>query len=197
MFGTRYGQASVTVGELIANQARLLQRLGVNVRSRNLGTPGSPIEPGAEPALWERPGTSPTLQRLVLDLHGGGASVPRARICIEAEFVFERTGGAIGPSRMRLAHRAAGGGLVKLTRYVCTKADSSDGGYGRVESRAGPDLSMLPLDFCVAGTTAQHARTAQFLVLHLVAHERMAAEATALFAEVYKPCVDALPRSQG
>jgi hypothetical protein len=124
----------------------------------------------------------------VLDLHGGAAAVPRAVICVEAEFVFERTGGAIGPSRMRLVHRAASGGLVKLTRYVCTKADvSSEGGYGRVDSRAGPDLALLPLDLCVAGASPQHARTAQFLVLHHAAHDRMATDSAAVFAEVYKP----------
>lgn len=169
-------------------QLRHLQRLGVNVRTGNLGLPGSVTEPGSSPALWTTPGSSPTLQRLTLDLHGRAASAPPARIVIETEFVFDRTGGMIGPERMRLVHRAASGGLVKLTRYVCSKAEGVDSrSYGRVDSRGGAELSYLPIDYCVLGSTEQHARTAQFLVLHHYAHSRMHSESAEVFGEVYQP----------
>ena len=171
-----------------SRQVRLLRSLGVNVRTGNLGTPGTAPEPGASLVLWERAGVSPTLQQLTLDIHGGGASVPRARICVETEFVFDRTGGSIGPHRMRLVHRAASGGLVKLTRYICTKADDSSAfSYGSVDSLAGPHLSLLPVELCALGNTEQHARTVQYLLLHHFAHDRMSREPAAVFAEVFEP----------
>ena len=189
LFGTRFGQASVSIGELVSGQVRLLLGLGINVRLGHLGTPGSPGEPGGDLARWERRGESATLQRLVLDLHGGAPAAP-ARITIESEFVFDRTGGPLGPRRMRLVHRAAAGGLVKLTRYVCSKEGSDTAtSYGRVDTRAGAGLSLLPIDFCVLGSSAQHARTAQFLLMHHHASSRMAADSSAVFNEVFQPSV--------
>ena len=164
---------------------RLLKTLGVDVRSGNLGTPGSVLDPVADLSLWERRGVSPTLQRLTLDLHGGATTLPNARICIETEFVFEQTGNAIGPQRMRLIHRAAGGGLVKLTRYLCSINDPLR--YGRVDSRSGADLDLLPIDFSALGNSECHARTTQFLLLFHASHDRASTDLTKFFAEIFQP----------
>jgi hypothetical protein len=186
LFGrTKFGVASISVGEVVAGQVRLLLALGVNVHSGNLGTPGSIPESGASQlALWDAPGVSPTLQRFKLELHGASSGIPAARIVIDSEFVFDRTGGRIGPKSMRLIHRAAAGGLAKLTRYLCVRARSAEprrrrgdddeaadddargdafrsDRYGDPSSRAGTELTLLPSDFCALGATEQHVRTMQ------------------------------------
>jgi hypothetical protein len=162
IFGrTACGKLELSASDIVHHQLALFRNLNIAIASDATGhlamqTKRDCLIADSDPRVqrWFVPGSSPTTVDLWQPLSNGAG-----RIYLQLEFVFPDTKRAIGQREMKLIHRAAAGGHIKLLRFVWAKSSAE---WGTVDSRTADDLR--PLDLAVAGTTEGHLQCVSFLL---------------------------------